>query len=115
MILNNLYLNKTNNFDFVRFILASLVLYSHSYILFYGPNSIELENEFIHYMTGGLIDGGAIAVNLFFVVSGFLITISWFNTKSHIHFIIKNVICTQRIQLYYNFHYFYLKNLNYEL
>ena len=92
MILNNLYLNKTNNFDFVRFILASLVLYSHSYILFYGPNSIELENEFIHYMTGGLIDGGAIAVNLFFVVSGFLITISWFNTKSHIHFIIKRLL-----------------------
>lgn len=63
---------KQNNFDFLRLTLAVLVIYSHSYPL--GTGS-EL-NEPVRRLTHGQLTGGAIAVDLFFVMSGFLIAAS---------------------------------------
>lgn len=63
---------QPNNFDLIRFLLAFLVLYSHCYPL--GTGS-ELK-EPIHKLTGGQMTGGAVAVDLFFVMSGFLIAAS---------------------------------------
>ncbi len=63
---------QPNNFDFLRLLLALLVLFSHCYPL--GTGTEEFEP--IRWLTRGQMTGGALAVDLFFVMSGFLITAS---------------------------------------
>jgi peptidoglycan/LPS O-acetylase OafA/YrhL len=69
---------RNNNFDFIRFTLALLVIFSHSYPLGTGTES----HEPFSLLTRGQTTGGAIAVNLFFVISGFLIAQSWEHSRS---------------------------------
>jgi peptidoglycan/LPS O-acetylase OafA/YrhL len=61
-----------NNFDFVRFVAASAVLYSHCFALTafggYEPLGQWTHGEFVF---------GGLAVRVFFVISGFLVTASW--------------------------------------
>ena len=64
--------NRNNNFNLIRFIAASLVLYSHSFALVLGGARYEPL-----YNTIGF-SWGSIAVDVFFVTSGFLITASYF-------------------------------------
>jgi peptidoglycan/LPS O-acetylase OafA/YrhL len=66
-----------NNFDALRLVLATLVLWSHSYVLS-GLESLEPLARF----TTGQVDGGAIAVDGFFIISGYLITMSWMTSGS---------------------------------
>ena len=66
-----------NNFDALRLALATLVLWSHSYSLS-GAESLEPLARF----SSGQVDGGAIAVDGFFVISGYLITMSWMTSGS---------------------------------
>lgn len=69
--------NSSNSFDAIRLVLASLVVLEHAY---YMPfNGYEYEPLFI--FSRGQTDFGTLAVNFFFVVSGFLITRSWLLTK----------------------------------
>jgi peptidoglycan/LPS O-acetylase OafA/YrhL len=63
---------KQNNLDFVRLVLALLVTFSHSYPL--GSASESREPFFL--LTRGQVTGGHIAVDLFFIISGFLIAAS---------------------------------------
>ena len=65
---------RENNFDFMRLSLAVLVIYSHAFALGLGLGS-ELHEPFVEF-TRDQVSGGAIAVNAFFVMSGFLITAS---------------------------------------
>ncbi|MBN1495680.1 MAG: acyltransferase [Spirochaetes bacterium] len=58
-----------NNFDFIRFFAANLVIISHSFPISYGNNL----NEPIFRVTDEITLGG-IGVYIFFIVSGFLIT-----------------------------------------
>ena len=64
--------SRKNNFDFLRLALAILVIYSHAFPLGIGS---ELDEPF-HRLTHGQVTGGAIAVNSFFIMSGFLIAAS---------------------------------------
>jgi peptidoglycan/LPS O-acetylase OafA/YrhL len=57
---------RGNNFDFLRFLLATIVVFSHSYFLL-GLSGAHL---------------GAIAVLGFFGLSGFLVTPSWLRSRS---------------------------------
>ncbi|MCG5238978.1 acyltransferase family protein [Azospirillum doebereinerae] len=68
--------SRHNNFDFIRFAAATLVLVSHSWPLSGTPN------EFFATWSGGVDTGGGLAVCIFFVISGFLITGSFQNARS---------------------------------
>ena len=61
-----------NNFNFIRLLLACLVVISHSYIFIDG-NYIR---EPLFYLFGNYTLG-QLAVNCFFILSGYLVTDSW--------------------------------------
>lgn len=67
---------KENNFDFIRFLAAVGVIFSHSY-----PLTGAL-NEPLIILSNNKFTIGSIAVTSFFILSGFLITKSYVNSKS---------------------------------
>ena len=78
---------RENNFDFLRFLLATLVLFYHCFPLLYGagertPSWIERAASY----------GGGSAVDFFFVISGFLITQSWERTPQAGRFLQKRIL-----------------------
>lgn len=75
--------NRDNNFNLLRFIAATLVVFGHSYPLSGHPLS--------EITTIGALDITRIAVDIFFVISGFLVTGSLFTRKNVI------VFCQSRI------------------
>ena len=60
--------NGPNNFDTIRIAMAMLVVWSHSFALYFGTEA----NEPLSVLTAGVVNAGNIAVNVFFIVSGFL-------------------------------------------
>jgi peptidoglycan/LPS O-acetylase OafA/YrhL len=76
--MNTPFDQRANNFDCIRMFLAVLVIYSHSYVLATGS---ELR-EPLMLLTRGQVSGGHVAVDAFFIVSGFLITASFERSKS---------------------------------
>jgi peptidoglycan/LPS O-acetylase OafA/YrhL len=76
---------RENNFDFLRFFLASCVIFVHCYAFLYGPTSQQGP-------TDGTITIGMASVNAFFMISGFLITASWLNTKSTLDYAIRRFL-----------------------
>lgn len=78
MYIDNVLKNRKNNFDVIRFLAASLVIFSHSFPLLLGNESIEpLKRLSRQQMTLG-----GFAVAIFFVLSGFLIMMSFDRSKS---------------------------------
>lgn len=63
--------NMRNNFGFLRTFFAMLVLYSHCFPLTMGHNNSEPLMRVTRCMTLG-----SLAVNCFFAISGYLITLS---------------------------------------
>jgi|APSaa5957512535_1039671.scaffolds.fasta_scaffold332436_1 hypothetical protein len=61
MQFSTIYQQKGNNFDFIRFFLATLVLYSHSFSIFSGNSLLIESGEFIFNLTNGQIEGGSIS------------------------------------------------------
>jgi peptidoglycan/LPS O-acetylase OafA/YrhL len=80
-------LNKTNHFNFIRFILALMVLLAHSPELIDGNRSRELLSVLFRQN----FSFGEIAVGGFFIVSGFLISKSWHDHPHAAAFIDKRV------------------------
>jgi len=72
---------RDNNFNLIRFIAASLVLFSHSHVLVSGSEMAEPLRSSIG------MTWGSIAVDVFFIISGFLITCSFFSRKTLTAFI----------------------------
>jgi peptidoglycan/LPS O-acetylase OafA/YrhL len=70
--------HNKNNFDFLRLALSTLVIFSHSYPLATGSESAEPFNM----VTRNQVTGGHIAVDAFFIISGFLITASFDRSKN---------------------------------
>lgn len=74
--------DRDNNFNLLRFIAAMLVLYSHSYALAIGTPDAEPLRSTIG------MTWGTIAVDIFFITSGFLITSSFLNRVNVLDFIV---------------------------
>lgn len=73
--------SRDNNFNLIRFVAAFLVLYSHSFALVVGSGDAEPLRA-----TLGMT-WGTIAVDLFFITSGFLITSSYLARGNLIAFV----------------------------
>jgi peptidoglycan/LPS O-acetylase OafA/YrhL len=72
-----------NNFDLLRYLLAVLVILSHSFLLLYGNDS----REPFMLLSRGQYSGGSIAVDLFLCISGFLVIHSWLRRKRLVRFL----------------------------
>lgn len=79
---NNIFLKditkgKDNNLNFIRFCAAILVIFSHSFPLTYGSDNKEV----LYIISNGQETFGSVAVKIFLIISGFLITQSWDRKK----------------------------------
>ncbi len=79
---------RQNNFNAVRLILAIMVIFSHSYPLSQGNN----HHEPFYRLTRGFSTGGGLAVEAFFIISGFLITGSWLRNEKIVPFIKSRIL-----------------------
>lgn len=80
---------RRNNFDFLRFFLASLVIFSHSYLVL-TPDGNQIEP--LSRATYMKRNYGSLAVVGFFAISGFLITQSWLRTPQMLDYFKKRVL-----------------------
>jgi len=80
-----LYGSRKNNFNFLRLFFALLVILSHSYPIIYGTEAGR-EAEPLYRWSHGQIDFGALAVDAFFMISGFLLVGSWENSPGVLNF-----------------------------
>lgn len=87
--IEQIYSYKENSFNIVRLLLAISVIYSHSYPLLIGE---EGKGDLLARITNGQINFGSLAVDSFFVISGFLITQSMLNSKNYIEYFIKRCL-----------------------
>ena len=84
-----LYNPKENSFHLMRFLLATGVIYSHSYALLEGTKG---KGELFAYFTKGQALLSTLSVNGFFVVSGFLVTQSLINSSTVKSFMAKRIL-----------------------
>lgn len=71
---------RRNNFDFLRWAAASLVVFSHSFQVVSGSPVAATDPMYV--VTGGQMTLGTLGVAVFFVMSGYLITGSWQRLQS---------------------------------
>ena len=71
--------DRENNLDFLRFFFASMVIVAHSYSFLY--NGMLIGYDPLVRFSNGQVGLGSLAVNSFFLISGFLITSSWLRSK----------------------------------
>jgi peptidoglycan/LPS O-acetylase OafA/YrhL len=79
--------NEPNNFDAIRIAMALLVVWSHSFALYFGTEA----NEPLSLLTAGVANAGNVAVDIFFIVSGFLILQSCLRSRSSWSFLKKRI------------------------
>lgn len=80
------HMDKANNFDFLRLLLASLVIVSHSFPLTGTTGEPLLE------LTNYQVDFGGLAVKCFFIISGYLIFISLERSKTVLQYLWKRCL-----------------------
>ena len=76
-----------NNFDFLRFLAASLVIFGHSFPL-YG---LGLQASSVAF-TLSHVPFGSLALSTFFFISGFLVTKSWLDSPQIIKYFKKRIL-----------------------
>lgn len=79
---------RNHTMDFVRLLFAMLVLLAHAFELQDGNNTREL----LHRLTNDALSLGELAVDGFFLLSGFLIAKSWDHDPRLGHFLWKRVL-----------------------
>lgn len=79
--------DQPNNFNLIRISMALLVVWSHSFALYFGSEA----NEPISRLMDGVFNAGNLAVLVFFIVSGFLITQSFDRSRSHWNYLKKRI------------------------
>jgi peptidoglycan/LPS O-acetylase OafA/YrhL len=79
---------RCNNIGAIRLILAIAVIYSHSFPLSLG----KAFHDPLAAATRDQLNGGQLAVGLFFLLSGYLITKSWYASDSAAAFIRKRIL-----------------------
>jgi len=89
--LYNLSSRNSNNLNAIRLFLALSVIFSHSFPVCYGSVR-EAKCEPVAVWTHGQMTLGSAAVNLFFLLSGMLITASWLRSTSMEDFLMKRVL-----------------------
>lgn len=70
--------SNPNNFDFIRLIVAVLVIFSHSYILADGT----YWREPLSLLTHRYETAGDLGVDIFFLISGYLVTASYMRSET---------------------------------
>lgn len=78
--------NRQNNFTIIRLLMSLAVLYNHSFVIFYGNGNQDITNYVFTYF-----DSGSLAVCVFFLISGMLLTQSYNESSSKIKFILKRI------------------------
>ncbi|WP_313386174.1 acyltransferase [Chishuiella sp.] len=74
-----------NNFDFLRLLFASAVVFSHSY-------SLTAKEDIVYVLTNKQINLGWLSVDIFFILSGYLILSSLKYSKSIQNYLWKRVL-----------------------
>ena len=80
-----------NNFDFLRLILAVSVIFCHCFAILYGYEKF-LQTEPFMVWSNEQISIGSVAVDLFFIISGFLIVKSFENSETTIEYFKKRIL-----------------------
>lgn len=78
---------RTNNFNAIRIAMALMVVWSHCFALYYGTEAFEP----VSLLLNGQYNAGEIGVRVFFIVSGFLITQSFLNSRTTGRYLAKRV------------------------
>lgn len=81
------YDSQKNFFDIFRLLLAVAVIFSHCY-----PLLGKTTGDPLAVLSKGQTDIGSLAVDCFFVISGFLITQSMYNSKSAASYLVKRAL-----------------------
>lgn len=81
--------HRLNNFDFLRLLAASMVVFSHSFDLLTPSNRVMTNGEPLRVLTDGQMSFGSLGVAIFFCLSGYLITQSLFRSSSYKTYFIK--------------------------
>jgi peptidoglycan/LPS O-acetylase OafA/YrhL len=80
---------RANNFDCLRFLMAVLVIFSHSYPLLYGGEGLV---EPLQRVVSRNMTFGTLAVDVFFIISGFLIAMSFERSSTKRSFLRKRIL-----------------------
>lgn len=78
---------KKNNLNLLQFVMALLVIYSHAFPIA-AANS---EGKIVIALTGGQYSTGGLAVAVFFIISGFLVSASYENAKGLFSYLKKRI------------------------
>ena len=81
-------MDRGNNFDTLRLIAATAVIFSHAFLLATGRQ----DSEPLMVLTGGQTVLGVVGVFVFFVISGYLVTQSWGRAPSLSSFALKRAL-----------------------
>lgn len=87
---NNLLISEDynkNHFNSLRLMMAIAVIWSHAFALYYGSE----DSEPLSLLLNGQYNAGNVAVRVFFIISGFLITISYLHSSSLLSYMRKRV------------------------
>lgn len=79
---------RINNLDFIRLVAALMVIYAHSFPLSLGRGNVDS----LDIITDGQLDAGTLGVSIFFILSGFLITMSYERSRGLIYFFKSRVL-----------------------